>query len=388
MTRNASQLLPDGMAGTAAVVGGYAFVRFHEADGVKRLRWLFACAAACLWCYAIKESTALVFPGFGLAVLLSRRSLKEAALFTGVIALYGVLETAGFRLFTPYAHRMAIVQEEHGFYPPVTFFQLLDRFAKLDPPWQMLFWLWTASVLFDIGSPDKRRRLWVLLPAGYVFFLTFLVRSIDPILQWMSFKPRYMAPAGGFFVAAVAVFAADCARRAWRLLEWSKLREFSAFAARNAGLLTLGLCVVLGAFTYNRERSSLDRHPLVSLRHDASILNDAFRRNLPIVQAQTNNPRGLNTIYAVYLQPKYLAQSTLAKPGWLPDIKEGVQFSKRGEKYVYILRDGSAYHGGEMEELVKAGCGIVVKAKNRVTLDASAKLPEHCKAPRGATIPR
>lgn len=387
MTRNASQLLPDGIAGSTALLAGYFFLRFHEADGRARRRWLVASAFACIWTYAIKESAVLIFPGFGVAVLLSRRSFKEASLFTGLIAGYALLETAGFRIFTLYPHRLAIVEEEHGFYPPMTFWELFDRFGKLDPPWQMLFWLWVASLVFDLGSSDKRRRLLALLPLGYVLVLTFMVRRVNPIQPWLSFKPRYMTPAAGFFVTAVAVFLGESLRRAWELIEWPKLRAWSQDVATHAGNYTLGLCVVLGAGAYQAARPDLPHHPIAMQRRDAKILNDAYRRNLPIVEDDYKNARGLKTIYAVFLQAKYLAQSTLAKPGWLPDTRDSVLVSKRGNKLAYLLRDDAAYGKGDLDRYVEDGCAVVVTAKGRVVISATSKLPEHCKAPRGEVIP-
>lgn len=391
MTRNASQLLPDGMVGTAAAMAGYAFVRFHEATGKARLRWLVAVAIGCVWAYAIKESSVLILPGFGLAIWLSRGrwpGFKEALIFSGIVGGYALLETLGFRIFTDYAHRLAIVNEEHGFYPPITFWGLFDRFARLDAPWQMLFWMWLLSAIYDLGSPNKARRLLVLLPVGYVFFLTFLVRSIDPILQWMSFKPRYMSPAGPFFVVGVAVTAAEALRRGWQYWPWTRLRELPQLLGRHAAAATFGLCLVLGVWSYRSERASFARHPLVELRRDAAIMNDAFRRNLPMVE-DSDTPRGLYTIYGVYLKAKYLAQQDVATGGILPDIKQGVRHSKHGKKYAYILRDASAYGKGEMEELVEKGCGIKMSTKkSRIRISTDEKLPERCRAPKGEPIPR
>jgi Dolichyl-phosphate-mannose-protein mannosyltransferase len=387
MDRTAAQLLPDGIAGTAAVIGGYAFVRFCDADGKQRQRWLFGVGLACVWAYAVKESSVLMFPGVVLAVFLSRRSYKEALILVGLLALYGLLETAGFRLFTPYANRLAVVEEEHGLYPPVSFWGLFGRFFKLEPPMQMLFWLWLASVLHDLGSNDKRRRLFLLLPLGFVFCLTFFVRRIDPIIQWESFKPRYMAPGGPLFVTSVAVFASDCGRGAYAVLKGPRLEALRMKMASDAGWWTFVMCVALGLAFFFDARPGFASHPLVVLRHDAGVLNDAFRRNLPIVE-HAANPRGLNTVYAVYMRPEYLAQSNLAKGGSLPDIWEAVRFLDRHHHEAFLLRDDSAYGPGEVEKLMAAGCAIVVTAHQEIELSPQQNLPETCKAPRGEPIPR
>jgi Dolichyl-phosphate-mannose-protein mannosyltransferase len=389
MNRGATQLLPDGMIGTAALMAGYAFVRFHEEqDGAKRRWWLFGIAGACLWAYAIKESSVLLFPGVALAVFFSRRSYKEAALLCGALALYGVLETASFSLFTPYTHRLAVVQEKHGLYPPITFWGMFGRFAKLEPANQALFWLWTASVVYDAGREDKRRRLLLLLPLGYVFFVTFMVRRIDPLSQWLSFKPRYMWPAVPLFMTSVAVFLTECIRRVWSLHRRPRLESWRQGLVERPGLAICSLCAVLGFGTYLSERKDLDSHPLVTLPHDASILNDALRRNLPIVE-RAENPRALNTMVAVYMRPAYLAQSDLARGGRLPDIQEAIRFFGKGKKRrAYVLRDQSAYRDGELQALIADGCAISVAAKGGLRVDPSERLPERCKAPRGEPLPK
>ncbi len=397
MTRSASQLLPDGLSGTAAIVAGYAFVRFHEELGPKRQRWLLLVGLACVWAYAIKESSVLMFPGVGLAVLFSRRSLKEALVFSGVIVAYAALETLGFRLFTPYAHRLAIVQEGHGLYQPVTFVQLVaNRFTNLDPPWRTLFLVGTPCLVYQAFFGDKRGRLLTLFPIGFVFFLTFLVRSIDPLLQWTAFKPRYMAPTAPFFAVAIGVFVASMVSKLWRRFALPGWRSWPQLATARAGVLTLLLCTMLGLYVFQQERASLKKHPLVELKRDADIVNDAYRRNLPIVQKAKlprgadaiYGPRGLNTIYAVYLDDAEVVRAS-AKPGWLPDITDAVQLPKRGKKYSYIARDPKLYRAAdELEKMIEDGCALVVTTKrSRVGLGSKRVLPAKCKAPTGEAIP-
>lgn len=392
MNRNASQLLPDGMVGTVAVMGGYALVRYHEASGAQARRWLVAVGLCCIWAYAIKESSVLLFPGFGLAILLSKRSWKDALLFSAMLAVYALLETAGFRAFTQYAHRLAIVNEEHGQYPPTTFFGLFERFAKLGWPWGILFYAWVVAAVADVRSGDKRRHLLLLVAFGYVFFLTFLVRGIDPVMQWMAYKYRYMSPAGPFFILSIALALHDVARRVWSKvgpkLTWAPLRALSGSLATHPASVTLALCSLLGVVAFVAERPYLDKHPLPEMFRHAAILNDAFRRNLPIVQ-RAPVPRGLYTIYQVHLQPEYLVQSDLGDGRVLPDTKEGVRFLRSGKRYAYVLRDKSAYEDRKsLQRMIKQGCAVVITTpKSRLTLNVKRSLPKRCRAPKGGVLP-
>jgi hypothetical protein len=76
MIRSSSQLLPDGIAGTAFVIATYLWLHFHEADGRRRLYWLLAVSLGFVWTYAIKESNLFLFPAMLCFVWLSRRSFK------------------------------------------------------------------------------------------------------------------------------------------------------------------------------------------------------------------------------------------------------------------------------------------------------------------------
>jgi hypothetical protein len=381
-TRSASQLLPDGMSTTAVVAAGYALVKFHEAEGKRRLRWLIGVGLFCCWAYSIKESCVLLLPGVGIAVLLSRRSFKEAFIVAGVVAGYALLETAYFSLFTPYAHRLAVVQEEHGFYPPSQFWDLFDRFRRLEPPSKVMFWAWFVSVFYHAVTRNKRLWLLMILPAGFVFFLTFLVRSIDPLIVWQSAKPRYMAPAMGLMVVGASVMITDVPRRLWLRLRLPRVvANFPGLIYEMRGVLGVLLCAALGYRAY-REIALTDRpwRTLQELRRDSSILNDALRRNLPIVEYGVKNPRGLNTTYAIYMSAKLLARQEIAKPGWLPNIQEGVRYDRR-RKFFYVVRDASVYNAREIKRYVEAGCGIVVKARGRIRLSTRRKLPAECRAP-------
>lgn len=393
--RSSSQLLPDVFEAAAAMLVAYCLVRFYEEEGRKRLYFLIAVGLGFAWEYMIKESAALILPGITAAVWLSKRRFKEVLILGGVVAAYVALETAGFRLFTPMAHRLAVVQSGHGEYPPITFWQLFDRYTTLEASWQMLFWMWASTLLWHFGSRDRRILPLLLMPISFMFFLTFLVKSINPIHQWTAFKSRYIVIAGPFFVLGFTLFTVEAARRVWALHAPPRLLAWPGWIARRGPVCVFGLCLVLGLVTFRSRASLPGLGTLQTVSRDASILNDAYRRNLPIFE--TNVPlldgvryaRALSTTYAVYFRAKYLAQSTRAKPGWLPDIQEGVRVTEGKSPLGYLLRDENAYREGEMAKLIRAGCAVEVgTTRSRITMRPKDKLPERCRAPRGDVIPR
>jgi hypothetical protein len=331
-----------------------------------------------------KESNLLFTPAVLGLVWLSRRSFKEAAIFCAILGAVLVLETAGYALFTDYSSRMAIVQEAHGELS-VSFLELFDRFLKLEPTWQMLFWLWVPSVLWLAGSPDKRLRPIVVLPVVFVLLLTFLVRRVDPIVLWVSFKSRYFAAVAPFWALAIGLTAAEAVRRIWARHARASWQVIPAHLSRHGSTWTLALCISLGVLTYLVAGGS--GGTVATERRRASILNDAYRRNLPIIE-HSRKPRGLKTLYSIHLNDKYLVQARAAKGGRLPNLDQAIHFAKRSEAYSYLVRDPKAYKRGELKKLVRAGCFIRVSPKSSLRLSADQKLPAHCKAPRGQPLPR
>jgi hypothetical protein len=384
LTPTVAQLLPDGFGGTAAIIVAYLLIRFEEETGRKRLYWLLAAGFGCFYTYWIKESDVLLWPGVVVAVWLSKRSFREAGIVIAVMLGFVLLETACFSLLTKYTHRLAIVQGVEGWYEPIKFMDLFKRFTKLDTSWQILVWMWVPSMLWLAGSNDKRARPLVLMALSFVFLLTFMVRSINPIVQWTAFKPRYFAVAAPFFGVTVGMFCSEMLSRIWQQYVGLRFQRLAEHFKRWGAPWTAGLCLALGAGLYMLAKDGLDKNPLAELGNETRILNDAYQRNLPIVESH-NKHRGLNTIAQIYLKPRLLVQPD----GRLPNIEEVVQSGRsHGSALWYVLRDPAAYKGDDLAELVDKGCAVVIKAKVKVNLNVKQKLPERCRAPRGKRIAR
>jgi hypothetical protein len=300
------------------------------------------------------------------------------------VALYGVLETAGFTLFTKFHSRMGIVQGGAE-YEPITFMQLFDRYALLEPRWQMLIWLWVPSALWLATKRDKRYRPLLILPAVFLFLLTFLVRRVDPIVPWIGNKSRYLAVIAPFLVLGIAMLVVEHGRSVWQRLRekrpWRWLQRPFASLRSEPGTWTLLLCCVLGTVTYLKAHRQF--RALKELRSQVSVLNDTYRRNLPILDF-ASFPRGLKTAYAVHLRDRYLAQSHAAPKGKLLDINDAIRNMRLDKKSVsYLLVNADAYSGEDLPQLYKKGCALVLHANKAgsIQLFPDRKLPARCRAP-------
>lgn len=388
MNRDGSQLLPDGFGGTALVLTFYLLVRYHDARGAERRRWLIGCGLAFVWAYFVKESNLLLLPGLLLAIWLIRRSWRDAVLVGGMLATAFVLETAAYRLFTDYSSRFAMVQEAHGIVH-VRFPELFNRFTRLEPPWQMVVWTWMASLFGLLASRDARVRALLVIPASFIFFLTFLVRSVDPIVLWTRFMSRYFGAPLPLMIVAVVLFCGVSLRNAWPVYVPPPWQGLPARLARHGAALSFGFCALLVIPVYTWEQRSLAEHPLAQLPIVSRVVNDAYRRNLPIVQekekSREERARGLEAIYAVFVKSKDILSSPLAKDGRLPDIAEAIDYDRTGKKRwrrAWLLRDRGAYGKGDVEKLDDDGCAVRVTIEHgRFFTIEHELLPERCRAP-------
>jgi hypothetical protein len=395
MDRGASQILPDAFSGTAMILFCYLLLRYQEATPERCLRWLIGSGLAFVWAYLIKESNLLLFPGAAAAVWLCRQRFRDGLVFSGVLFAAVALETLAFRLLTNYGSRFAIVGEGHGDIPYIEFWQLFERFTRLEPAWQMLVWMWLPAALWLAASSDRRQQALVLVPAAFLFFLTFTVRSINPTMVWVRFYSRYLEPAAPMLVVAVALFAVEAGRRAWQNHAPGRIIDLPPRLARFSVPLVAVVCCLVGLLEYASSKDYLPHHPLRETRLISAIVNDAYRRNLPIVQLRSKKReheerkvRPLKLVYGIYLNDSALAESDLAKGGWLPNVLDGV---RNGKRYAYVVRDGRLYDQGKLEAWVERGCAVVLtEAKDQpgaargvpsLVLDQRHKLPGNCKPP-------
>jgi hypothetical protein len=395
LDRGACQLLPDTFGGTAMILVVYLLVRYQEAELERRMGWLIGAGLAFVWAYEIKESNLLFLPGAAACVWLCKGRFRDGIWFCAILLLAIVIETAGFRIFTDYKSRFAIVEEAHGEITS-TFVQLFDRFTRLEPPWQMLFWMWVPSAFWLGAGPDRRKQALVLMPATFLLLITFLVRSINPIVIWTRFYSRYFEPAAPLFVAAVALFAVEALRRAWPIYAPLRFGELPARLTRHAAVLTVAACCLVGGTEYALARENLANHPLTETRRFSSITNDAYRRNLPIVQLRARRGeiedrrvRPLKAVFGIYLSDAKIVTSNGAKNNRLPDILDSVHDGKR---YSFVLHDPSAYREDEIDEWVERGCAVILtEAKNHLTaatgvpsliIKQSTKLSDSCHPPQ------
>jgi hypothetical protein len=352
-----SQLLPDGFVGAYALIGTYLVVRLKEARPRGRLPLLVALSFFAFVGYLAKETFFFFYPGLVVALWLTRRSLRDVAIFLGALLLQLGIETACYATFTKYSSRLAIVRANHFAgsekEPPavVAISKLLGPFKGLDREWHVLLVVAAIGAVWLLVFNRRRAvqgRAIVLVGLSHVALL-----SISTQL-WQRPLPRYMDPALPFAALYAGIVSAVFIRRAAALL--SQVPGVVGQVLRRGRALLRRWPVALGAVF-----ASLGLAGLLTYQHQvkfpifdgwahgavmARLANRTYERNLPLAIGRTR--KVLAAFYSVYLDDK-----ALARDGVLPSFKEAVRSSART---TYLVRDPSVYTRETFDQLSKAGC--------------------------------
>jgi hypothetical protein len=358
-----SQLLPDLFVGTYALLASYLLTRFAEANE-PRLPLLIGAAVVAFVGYLAKETFFFFYPGFMAAVWVSRRRLRDAVIFAGVLLAGLALETLAYVVFTDYTDRLSIARSVHFAGPDadepseVSAAGFLRIFGHLDAPWHYLLVAAAAGALglmiFNRGSRFVGQAC-VLLGVSHIALLSLASQL------WQNPLPRYMIPAVPFAAVCAAFCVIGTARSVAHLIRrvWPRSRELGNWTAWLALPPTSAAVALVAASTAailtDRQQ---EREPPFDGRAQgervARLANDTYERNLPLFFANRRRPKPLAAVYDVYLSPQRLVRA-----GKLPDLEDVVL--RRRRQSFFLVKDPSVYNQGIFDELLKERCVLEVR---------------------------
>jgi hypothetical protein len=385
--------------GTYGIVMTYLFLRFADAQGKARTAWLVASAVVAFIGYLAKETMVFFYPGMALAIWVAARHaagspdaprvaswravIEPLAIFFGVLLVGLVLETLAYRVFTQYHSRASIVVASHignsdeGGRPDTTFWKLFDRYLHIDKGWIVAFYIFLPCWLGLLGfAKNYRVRGMLAVVASFFFFLTFLVRGINPMLLWQRFMSRYLDPTAPFVELVTALFVALVLEQLWqeRGPRFAPLERL----ARYGVWLAPALVAVLAVLSYSNIREDGQR-AFTTGSELAEIVNDAYARNLPIVIRRPHSggasyARDILALYAIYIDP-----AALVRNGRMPSFEEARRVSG---SMTYLVKNPRAYSPAKVNALIDAGCALEVR-ETTPTMTAApwGNLPASCHAP-------
>lgn len=358
-----SQLLPDSFVGTYALIATYLLVKLKEAPARRRLPLLLALSLVAFIGYLAKETFFFFFPGLVIALWLTRRSLRDVAIFLGSLLFSLGLETACYAIFTQYSSRLAIVRANHfaggdDDEPAViAFSRFFDIFEKLDQEWRgvlMAAGLGAVWLLVFNRRRTTQGRAIALVGLSHVALLGLSTQV------WQRALPRYMDPALPFAALGASIMAATLIGRLGTLVTHLPGAIGNVFVRASvllrrwqvtlAGVLLT--VAVAGWFTHQHQV----KYPIFDgFEHGAlmaGLANRTYQRNLPIVHG-TRAGKVLAAFYEVYLHDK-----KLARDGVLPDF-ESVR--RRTRTLNYVVRDPGVYSRETFERMYEAGCALQLR---------------------------
>jgi hypothetical protein len=376
--RSASQLLPDGFAGTYAIITTYLYLRFADPAESNKRGFLIGMGIAAFVGYLAKETFFFFFPGMVLAVWMARKSLRDVITFLGVMFAGFLIETAMYASFTKYHSRYQVVRSVHGadgIWPEVKFAELFDRFSHLHDGWKYLLFFSLASGLWLLAVNRHERKAGqavALIGFSQLFMLTFFVRGFHPIELWERFEPRYIEPFAPFAAVMSGAFLGQVVTELWNERSWPQwVRRFGPSSAQLAPFWALLLLLAVG-FTGRwfggRERGPA---PFSVGRKLAKLGTNAYQRNLPLAIRRIEKPKMLAVLYDVYL-----SDTLLVRNGSLPNLQDVARIEG---PYTYLVKDPSQYPPGKFAEMVSAGCFLdIYRSRGTYELSSWDPLPAKC----------
>jgi hypothetical protein len=368
--RSASQLLPDGYAGTYALLAAYLFMHFVGTDEKRaRLGWLIGVGVLAFVGYLTKETFFFFYPAFVIALLFAgsglKQGLRDVAVFCGVLLVGLGLETLAYRTLTDYGSRLAVVRGTHlagADQEPLVLG--LDGFVKpfvmLERDWQVLLGVAFFGAVWLLVLNRRARALGRLLALLGLCHVGFLAISTQ---LFQSPRPRYFDPVTPFAALCAAAFVAavvgKLGARGWALAlkRMPVLTRFAPGARPTVTALWASAALLLVAG--NVYRNQLKEPPFdgwAQGQRMAKLANRTYDRNLPLA-APSRSAKTLMTLYDVYMDDK-----RLARDGVLPNY---ASVKRRSGRFTYIVRDPRAYGSKTFERLLDAGCVVQLRRGSR-----------------------
>lgn len=403
MERSGSQLLP--AVFSAAYIAGAAYfllLYLELGERGRTSRVLVVVSAVFVFgAYLSKESEVYFIPGFALALWLVRKNHRDLLLFLGVLFGLWLLETAWYNLFTEFHSRYDVVTTTHGggklnpspikvrrggrgALPGVptrpgreldleqVLEKLFERYEVLDHSFKVgLFFFLAAGLGLSFLAKNARARSVTLPALGFLFFLTFSIRSLHPLQVWMPNEVRYLIVICPLMMAINAAFAVTLIKQ---VRDHVGHKWFIVF---RPPFVPIWAALLFGAVAYQyyeqRGRRALnpgnvlDEHVARSER-----FNRAFQEGFPIVETHSKHKKALRLIWSVYLK-----EDLITKDGKLISFEDGVR--GLGNRYDWISKTPDKKAKAKRTLASNRRCAYIVRIRGRyLRTQPSGDLPRNC----------
>jgi len=370
MIRSGSQIRPGIFIVTYMLIAWY-YIALYVMNDKNRFRKLVVSAVFLFLAYQSKVTALYFFPGMLLGIYYSKKSIKDVITFALALLLLYLGEHILFWISTGNnLGRAGVILNTHlssGYEDIVadkSFWGLFDRYLSkwLPTLWKVLFMMYLCATGFTLVWVKKKWvKVFTLISLSFFFFITFAVKSFNPVVPVEAFQNRYFTPVLPIIFLILSVTVFECLS----LIGAKDLTEgLSKKPARNYGVITSTLFLLLLAFyslnqvpgsfrPFYNSLTDLYNHPVVKTFRYHSILNEAFRSGTPMVTFDSHEKKSimsyksLDTTNRVFID--YGKQETL----------EPLRRIMVDNKQVVVLCHNSFYNSDRIKQDIKQGSLII-----------------------------
>ncbi len=300
MWRTGSQIRPAIFSITYVLVALYfLFLYLDSTNNSKQARfYLLASAAALFIAYQSKITNLYFVPGILVVLWLHRRKLSAPLLFgLTLFGLYVIEHMAYFISVGDPFGRLGIIARNHlsSSYAeelPSSFLGLFQRYTVfLEFPWHLLLLAFVASTVFLL----IRKRKWIceltILHAGFFFFLTFMVKSIDPVVPVEAFLDRYFIATLPTMSLVIVYALFEVFPLSWVVaVSQRRMLVLAAVCIAVVALIVTALPLPAGVERFYTPFSKLHEHPIPRVLQFEEDMEMALMKDLPIVSVDSAKP--------------------------------------------------------------------------------------------------
>lgn len=319
MFSHAIQIKPDGFCAAYILICVYFLFKFNDTEDRPYL-YLFIGALFMFMAYMTKETSLFFLPGLALCIWVMKKKFKYVvffgsilfALFLGETFIYYI--TLGLKL-----GRAQIITGSHlesgNLQALPSVFSLFGRYTALNAFEMIYFFAYVISTFYLLLRAKKLKmnsalQSLIIVPLAFFILLTFAVKSINPVVPAMSFNPRHLVPAAPFmiFVISYAIVAVYGSLRGIQIgginglsAENGKIsiRLYAAVTAGLSAVCLVAVVLLLPLFPQAARGSFLGEHPLRATFQYHTILNDAYAKDIPLIQEKVIADRWKKPVDAV-----------------------------------------------------------------------------------------
>ncbi|MGQ9843961.1 MAG: ArnT family glycosyltransferase, partial [Spirochaetota bacterium] len=339
--RYGSQVVPEAIGGPLVTASFYFLLKYNDTQKNQYL-YLTLSAFMLFWAYCAHELNIFFMPGFLISILLFKKNIKDALLYSVILFVLFLCETAIFYYYTGDIMARYHAITGHHFtlekFTPITFWQLFDRYTKTQLWWRIPFYTYLAVLCLVWKKGNNVIKATII--SGFTFFLLmlFAVKSINPIVPALAMKEVHLLFALPFMTFILAIGLQNFyGIIQTRIFKFKNDQAHKKEHLGGYGLLIILLIVLAFIITssgilpqkiemYYNNPLNLKEHKLIRFFTYYTIFNNAYNNGIPIISDYILTNEELS-IYA-------RVQELRSKGKNLDEALELLHFPK--ERYIYI----------------------------------------------------